>query len=185
MLKTIGIGIQSFEKIRSNNQFYIDKTFFIKEWWESGDDATLITRPRRFGKTLNMSMIEQFFSVEYANRGDLFEGLVIWEEEKYRQLQGTYPVISLSFARVKETDYKTVRKNICQQLTDLYAKNAFLLDTDILYETERDYFKRVNVGMDDADAAVSLNRLTEYLYRYYGKKPIILLDEYDTPMQEA
>lgn len=110
MAKTVGIGIQSFEKIRENDYFYIDKTDFIREWWESGDDVTLITRPRRFGKTLNMSMLEQFFSVDYANRGALFEGLSIWNSEKYRDLQGTYPVISLSFARVKETNYADTRE---------------------------------------------------------------------------
>ena len=94
MGRTVGIGIQDFAKLREKQCFYVDKTSFIKEWWESEDDATLITRPRRFGKTINMSMLEQFFSVDYAGRGDLFEGLSIWEEEKYRQLQGTYPVIS-------------------------------------------------------------------------------------------
>ena len=102
MPRTVAIGVQNFEEIRQGNYFYIDKTSFIKEWWESGDSVTLITRPRRFGKTLNMSMLEQFFSVDYAGRKDLFTGLSVWEEEKYRSLQGTYPVISLSFARVKE-----------------------------------------------------------------------------------
>ena len=101
MARTIGIGVQSFEKIRERNYFYIDKTDFIREWWESGDDVTLINRPRRFGKTLNMSMLEMFFSVDYADRGDLFEGLSIWAKEEYRNIQGTYPVISLSFANVK------------------------------------------------------------------------------------
>ena len=185
MIGKVAIGIQDFAKLRAENSFYIDKTFFIREWWESGDDVTLITRPRRFGKTLNISMVEEFFSVAYADRGDLFVGLAIWEEEKYQQLQGTYPVISLSFAKIKETDYKMVRKKICQQLTDLYAKYSFLLNGDLLYETEKEYFRRVNVGMDDADATNALNRLSEYLYRYFGKKVIILLDEYDTPMQEA
>ena len=90
MARTVGIGNQDFEKIRVDNIFYIDKTKFIKEWWESMDSVTLITRPRRFGKTLNMSMLEKFFSVNYAGRGDLFEGLSIWHEEKYRSLQGTY-----------------------------------------------------------------------------------------------
>ena len=106
MNRTVGIGIQSFEKIRDGNYFYIDKTHFVKEWWESGDDVTLITRPRRFGKSLNINMLKSFFSLDYKDRGDLFQGLAIWEEEKYRQLQGTYPVINLSFARIKETDYK-------------------------------------------------------------------------------
>ena len=105
MSNTVGIGIQDFIKLREQNYFYIDKTLFIKEWWERGDDVTLITRPRRFGKTLNMSMVEEFFSVNYAGRGDVFEGLSIWEEEKYRNLQGTYPVISISFARIKESNH--------------------------------------------------------------------------------
>ncbi|MBQ3512397.1 MAG: AAA family ATPase [Lachnospiraceae bacterium] len=185
MSNTVGIGIQDFLELREKNNFYIDKTSFIKEWWESNDSVTLITRPRRFGKTLNMSMVEEFFSVNYAGRGDLFEGLSIWEEERYQKLQGTYPVISLSFARIKETNYRMTRKKIFQNLTELYAKNSFLLDGNLLYETEREYFKSVNVDMDDADATIALNRLSDYLSRYYGKKVIILLDEYDTPMQEA
>ena len=114
-MKTVAIGIQSFDKIREGNYFYIDKTSFIKEWWESGDDVTLITRPRRFGKTLNISMLEQFFSVDYAKRSDLFEGLSIWKEDAYRALQGSYPVISVSFARVKDTNLPDAkkRKELC------------------------------------------------------------------------
>ena len=185
MTHTVGIGIQDFLELREKHNFYIDKTSFIKEWWESNDSVTLITRPRRFGKTLNMSMVEEFFSVDYAGRGDLFEGLSIWEEEKYQSLQGTYPVISLSFANIKETNYQVTRKKICQQMVELYAKHSYLLGGDLLYETEKEYFKRVSIDMDDADATIALNRLSEYLARYYGKKPIILLDEYDTPMQEA
>ena len=185
MARTIGIGLQNFEKIIRNNCFYVDKTDFIREWWESMDDVTLIMRPRRFGKTLNMSMIEQFFSVDYADRGELFEGLSIWNYEKYRNLQGTYPVISLSFANIKEQDYKTTRKKICQLLTKLYAQHAFLLDSGLLYETDAAYFRRVSENMDDSDASLALYQLSDYLYRFYGKKVIILLDEYDTPMQEA
>ncbi|MDE6202995.1 MAG: AAA family ATPase, partial [Lachnospiraceae bacterium] len=104
VMRTIGIGRQDFEKVRLNNNFYVDKTDFIRKWWEADDDVTLITRPRRFGKTLNMSMLEKFFSLEYAGRGELFEGLSIWQEKspdgdyRYRHLQGTYPVLFLSFA---------------------------------------------------------------------------------------
>lgn len=185
MARTVAIGIQDFEKIIKANCFYVDKTDFIKQWWESKDEVTLIVRPRRFGKTLNMSMMEYFFSVNYANRGEIFEGLSIWKDEKYRELQGTYPVISLSFAAIKEKDYKTARKKICQMLTNLYAKHAFLLDSGLLYETDISYFKRVSENMDDSDASLALYQLSDYLYRYYGKKVIILLDEYDTPMQEA
>ena len=185
MTKRIAIGIQDFEKLRDGEYFYIDKTSMIKEWWESGDEVTLIARPRRFGKTLNMSMLEKFFSLEYANRGDLFEGLSIWEKEKYRKLQGTYPVISLSFANVKDNSYKMARKKICQFLANLYEKHSYLLDSGLLGETDIRYFKRVSEEMDDSDAALALYQLSNFLCRYYGKKVIILLDEYDTPMQEA
>ena len=185
MARTVGIGLQSFEKIRERQCFYVDKTKFIKEWWENLDDVTLITRPRRFGKTLTMSMTEQFFSIRYAGRGELFEGLSIWEDEKYRELQGTYPVISLSFANVKENGYEKVRYRICQILRDLYVQNYFLLDGDLLTPGEKDYFNRISETMNEEDATMSLHYLSSFLSRYYNKKVIILLDEYDTPMQEA
>ena len=186
MARTVGIGIQNFETVLSNNYFYIDKTMFIKEWWESGDSVTLITRPRRFGKTLNMSMVEQFFSLDYTNRGELFEGLSIWKNEKYRKLQGTYPVISLSFARVKETNYADARAKICEIIRNLFVKYIFLKDSEVLTDTDRAFFDRIlAVEISNADATSALYQLSDYLYRYYGKKVIILLDEYDTPMQEA
>ena len=185
MGRTAAIGIQNYNEIIEKNYFYVDKTAFIKEWWESGDSVTLITRPRRFGKTLNMSMVEQFFSLKYAGRSDLFEGKKIWEDEKYRSLQGTYPVISLSFANIKEKTYENTRKKICQILINLYAEYSFLLDGNLLYKTEKEYFQRIAEGMDDSDATLALHQLSDYLCRYYGKKVIILLDEYDTPMQEA
>ena len=186
MGRTVGIGIQDFAELRENQFFYIDKTSFIKEWWESGDSVTLITRPRRFGKTINMSMIEQFFSVDYAGRGDLFQRLSIWEEEKYRQLQGTYPVISMSFARVKETNYETTREKICQILTNLYIKFSFVRDSEVLTDADRAYYDRMLAPeIRDSDATSAIYQLSNYLQRYYGKKVIILLDEYDTLMQEA
>lgn len=117
MARTIGIGVQDYSKLIENDYFYVDKTYFLKEWWESGDEVTLITRPRRFGKTLTMSMVEQFFSVKYENHGELFQGLSIWEDEKYRKLQGTYSVISLSFANVKERNYPAAKERICQLIT--------------------------------------------------------------------
>ena len=185
MEKKVAIGVQRFDKLREENCFYIDKTSFIKGWWESGDDVTLITRPRRFGKTLTMSMLENFFSVEYANRGDLFEGLWIWQEEKYRKLQGTYPVLNLSFANIKEKDYEATREGIFQVLVDLYDKYSFLLESGLLSENERKYFLSVNLEMKEIIATRAIHKLSSFLSRYYGKKVIILLDEYDTPMQEA
>lgn len=185
MAGKVAIGIQDYSVLIENKYFYIDKTSFIKEWWESGDSVTLINRPRRFGKTLNISMTEQFFSVDYAGRGDLFEGLFIWKDEKYRKLQGTYPVISLSFANVKERNYTNTRDKICQLITNLYVKYSFLRDSDVLTDKDREYFDRISVNMRDVDATLALYQLSDYLHRYYGKKVIILLDEYDTPMQEA
>lgn len=185
MARTIGIGLQDFGDLIKKNCFYIDKTSFIKEWWESEDSVTLITRPRRFGKTLNISMLEHFFSVDYAGHGDLFEGLAVWKEEKYRQLQGTYPVISLSFANVKERDYQATKDRICQLITDLYTKNAFLRECGWMAEADKKYFDSVCSDMPEVVATLAIYKLCGYLYRYYGKKVIILLDEYDTPMQEA
>ncbi len=186
MSRNVAIGIQSFEQLIENDYFYLDKTAFIREWWESGDSVTLITRPRRFGKTLNMSMLEQFFSLDYANRGELFEGLDIWKEEKYRKLQGTYPVISLSFARVKEINYEDTRAKLCEILRNLYIKYSFLKDSDVLTDADRAYYDRILAyEVRNPDITSSLYQMSDFLYRYYGKKVIILLDEYDTPMQEA
>ena len=185
MARTLGIGHQNFEQLITNDNFYVDKTLFIKEWWENQDAVTLITRPRRFGKTLMMNTLERFFSTEYAGQGELFEGLAIWEEEKYRKLQGTYPVIFLSFAEIKESNYQDVRRRINQILTGLYARHYYLRDKDVLTEADRRFFDSVREDMGDVEASMALQKLSEYLYRYHGKRVIILLDEYDTPLQEA
>ncbi len=185
MKPIISLGNQSFEKLRENHSFYVDKTALIQEWWENQDDVTLVTRPRRFGKTLNLNMMDCFFSNQYAGRGDLFEGLSVWEQEKYRQLQGTYPVISLSFASIKESNYANARRKICQLLSDAYTAHNFLLAGDTLSPSEKDTFRRKTIDMDDVDATLALHQLSLYLSRYHGKKVIILLDEYDTPLQEA
>ncbi len=185
MTRTVGIGLQNFEKIRERQCFYVDKTKFIKEWWENLDDVTLITRPRRFGKTLTMSMTEQFFSINYEGRGELFEGLSIWEDEKYRELQGTCPVISLSFANVKESSYESTVQRINQILTNLYYEYSFVLEGDSLLSEEKEDFRSVSKSMPEVTATMALHQLSRFLYKYYHKKVIILLDEYDTPMQEA
>ena len=185
MPRTVGIGHQDFEQMITTENFYIDKTMFIKEWWENNDAVTLITRPRRFGKTLNLDMIEHFFSVSHAGRSDLFQNLSIWQEEKYRELQGTYPVIFLSFAGVKATSFPEARKSICQIIKKLYNKYDFLLESSHLNEDERKMYNHISIDMENHMAANSLSALSDYLMRYYGKKVLILLDEYDTPMQEA
>lgn len=181
----ISIGKQDFADMRVNKYFLIDKTAFIKEWWDSGDDVTLITRPRRFGKTLNMSMLNCFFSNKYADREDLFEGLAIWEDEKYRLLQGTYPVIFLSFADVKADNIQDAKFQVKMKIEELYRNNRYLLDNEVFYSDEKLEFRQMNMNMNDAVCSMSLKRLCSYYERCYGKKTIILLDEYDTPMQEA
>ena len=185
MARTVGIGIQSFEKIIKENSFYIDKTGFIRQWWENRDDVTLITRPRRFGKTLNMNMLERFLSVEYAGQGEIFDGLSIWKDEKYRNLQGTYPVIFLSFAGIKSSSFDEAKKSLFYLIEKLYNRYDFLLKEDSLNEKEKDFIKNISANMDNYSAVSSLGTLSEFLCRYYGKKVIILLDEYDTPLQEA
>lgn len=184
MARTVGIGLQDFKKIRKQNVFLVDKTMFIKEWWENKDDVTLITRPRRFGKTLTLSMVEQYFSVHNAAT-DIFQGMEIWNDEYYQQLQGTYPVIALSFADIKERSYLQARKKIGECIVDIYNKYDYLADGNVLNDKEKAYFHSISSDMEDYEISISLRRLSNYLYKYYKKNVIILLDEYDTPMQES
>lgn len=184
-MRTINIGGQGFDRLRENNYFYVDKTDFIREWWESGEDVTLITRPRRFGKTLNMSMLECFFSNQYNGRSELFEGLSIWEKEKYRNLQGTYPVISLSFANIKQNTYEEARIAVIMSIQDLFQRYKDLWENDSDEEKVRYSFMNLKTDAGDAEVAGSLHRLTDYLHYRYGKNVLVFLDEYDTPLQEA
>lgn len=195
-LKT-GIGYQSYAEMMEKNIFYIDKTLFLRDWWEYADKVTLITRPRRFGKTLNMSTVECFFSIKYANRGDLFEGKSIWEEKSpdggyaYRKLQGKYPVIFMSFADVKPTNnagmtaLEEMKAIVKQIIANEYKKYREIMASDLFSDDDRAHFASVNRDMDDLTASMSIMVLCSYLEKYYGQKAIILLDEYDTPMQEA
>lgn len=185
MKSVISIGNQDFVSIRKNHCFYVDKTDFIREWWESQDSVTLITRPRRFGKTLNMSMTEYFFSVNHSDAGKYFEGLSIWKNDRLRKMQGTYPVISLSFADIKATTYESARRSIIRKIVRLYSAFDFVRRSEKLNEKDLAYFDSVEEGMSDDAAAVAINYMSDYLSRYYEKKVIILLDEYDTPLQEA
>lgn len=193
-MRKVSIGKQDYESLIKSGCFYVDKTYFIKEWWESQDDVTLITRPRRFGKTLNMSMLECFFSNKYAGRGDLFEGLSIWDDEKYRQLQGTYPVIFISFAEIKANNFKDTKNDMVSVINDIYKQHSYLLEDDMLTDAERNLFRQLdnysnntNVNKDISNETIhrAVKNLAAILYRKFEKKVIILLDEYDTPMQEA
>lgn len=184
-MQKVSIGYQQFDELITNNLFYIDKTRFIKEWWENGDKVTLITRPRRFGKTLTMSMTEQFFSVGYKRRSDLFQEMDIWKWKEYRELQGTFPVIALSLSDIKETTFDQARKMLAETIVDLYNKYHFLVEGDLLTGREKEYFQNISSDSENYEISISLRRLSGWLTRYYNKKVIILLDEYDTPIQEA
>ena len=194
MQKVISIGKQNFASLRENDCFYIDKTDLICKWWESKDEITLITRPRRFGKTLNMSMLNCFFSNQFAGREDLFKGLAVWKKEKYRKMQGTYPVIFLSFAAIKGSNYEDARDGIIMAINEAYSEHRYLLESSELTDGERkcfeelDYYaKNPGIKKQVANDTIcnAVKNLANCLNRYYKKKVIILLDEYDTPMQEA
>ncbi len=182
----VNIGAQRFDRLREQKAFYIDKTSFIREWWENGSTVTLIMRPRRFGKTLNMSMVECFFSNRYAGRSDLFEGLSIWEEAfPYRQLQGTFPVIFLSFANIKADEYEKMEYMITDVIASVYAQNSYLLEGDCLSENEKTYYSSIRPGIRAEVAAGAIHSMAGFMKRYHNKEVIIILDEYDTPMQES
>ena len=178
-------GKQDFVSLRENHYFYIDKTDFIRQWWENADDITLITRPRRFGKTLNMNMLNCFFSRQYEKRGDLFKGLSIWTDQRYQRLQGSYPVIFISFADVKQNNYKDAIQKIKNIIVDVYRQHRYLNNEECFTENEKQQMMAITEKMDDVTAQDALKNLSSYLNLLYGKKVLIFLDEYDTPMQEA
>ena len=193
-MHTVGIGKQNYESLIMSDCFYVDKTYFIKQWWESQDDVTLITRPRRFGKTLNMSMLNCFFSNKYMNRADLFEKFEIWTDKKKRKLQRNYPVINLSFADVKDDNFKNAKNSIISVISDVYRTHSYLIETDEITDAEKGVFKALdaysnntNINKEISEDVIcrAIKNLSFLLERYYGKKVLIFLDEYDTPLQEA
>ena len=185
MKREIATGIQDFGEMRINGDFYIDKTEFIRKWWKGRDSVTLITRPRRFGKTLNMSMLNCFFSNKYENRSDLFESLKVWEDADLRAQQGKWPVIFLSFAGIKGRTYEDTMVQMKKALTELYLGFPELYQYTGFERIERQSLDKICEEMSDTDAAFSVKLLASLLMKIYGKKVLIFLDEYDTPLQEA
>lgn len=170
MKPVISIGNQDFGSIRENGYFYVDKTDFIQEWWENGDVVTLITRPRRFGKTLNMSMLEYFFSNQYAGYSRYFEGLQIWKSEKYRELQGSYPVIFISFASVKGATYQDARLEI----TRISKESIFsdLNNLEIVTTDSRKYETAFGFNREEVERVLMefgcMDQLEQVRYWYDG-----------------
>ena len=181
----ISTGNQNFSEIIRNGYFYVDKTEFIKKWWESADIVTLITRPRRFGKTLNLNRLDYFFSNKYEGDDNLFKSLNIWKYRNYHNLMHTYPTLLISFAAVKGTNYETARQQIIQEIVSLYRNNSHIADSDSLSDLDRKFWNMVDYNMTDAVASDAIRFLCEMLSNHYGKKVLIFLDEYDTPIQEA
>ncbi|MCD8083401.1 MAG: ATP-binding protein [Clostridiales bacterium] len=186
MTKTVALGITSFEDIIQKNVFYVDKTLFIKEWFLNRDQVTLITRPRRFGKTLTLNMLETFFSNQYAGRGDLFEQFSVWQDATFQQLQGTYPVINVSFAGMKQDSWQLMLQDMKYCLSDLYDRHGYLLQSDKLNDADKNKIRQyMEENVNEPQCIQSLQFLSRCLYKHFGKKVMIFIDEYDTPMLEA
>ncbi|MBR5049982.1 MAG: AAA family ATPase, partial [Desulfovibrio sp.] len=181
MARVIPTGTQSFLKLRQKNLFYVDKTKFIQDWWDREDDVTLVTRPRRFGKTLMLDTINTFFSPEFDGRKDLFEGLDIWKNEKFRAIQGKIPVVFISFATVKAGKFDEMVRKIKSLLVRIYNIYRPVIDFNLFFDTELEQFTSVRYNMSDDIAQGAIRELSRYLTRQFGVKAIILLDEYDTP----
>ena len=184
-MKPVVIGEQNFAALRKRNAFYVDKTGFIKDWWENGSTVTILLRPRRFGKTLLLDTVNKFFSVEYKNQPDLFEGLSIMEDEKMAALRGTMPVISLTFADVKEATMADAMEQIKSKIWDLFRRYSAIIDFSKLTEDEQAEYKLYNRNISDKTASGALNFLSSILEKCYQEKVILLLDEYDSPLIEA
>ena len=184
MSNKVAIGVQDFETLIDEGLFYVDKTGFIKEWWNRQDPVTLITRPRRFGKTLTMSMVECFLSLRYRDRPELFEGLSVWQDEAMRRLQGTIPVISVSFGGIKSSDVSRQMESLKMIVREAFTQSGAVLK-DKMSECDGQVYASYMGDMTDGMAVRGLHVLSELLYNATGQKVVILLDEYDTPVLEA
>ena len=184
------VGVDNFREMVSRDYYFVDKTNFIKELLDHKNKVTLITRPRRFGKTLAMRMLQEFFDINAAGR-DTFKGLNISRAgEKYIQHRGKYPVIFFSLKDIATGNYQDALRDLCGKISDLYAEYGFLAESPALNEREKEYFLSVYNIADHEQYGrdkwgKSLKMLTVYLWKHYGVKTILLLDEYDAPIQHA
>ena len=186
MARTISIGAQGYEDLRTNGDFYVDKTGFVRDWWKSRDVVTLVCRPRRFGKTLNLDTVRCFLSLEFAGRGEkLFGGLDVWHDPTMRALQGTVPVVAMSFANVKESTWAGCLAGMRQVVRKAVDAHAYLLESPALSAGDRAFLAHVSDDMDDITAATAVHQLCSMLLAHHGVRPVVLLDEYDAPMERA
>lgn len=184
----VGLGYQNFQDFACGKQFYVDKTHFITEWLSHDAQVTLITRPRRFGKTTLLSTVENFFDPRFSDHPEYFEKLAVWRDERSRAVYGTVPVVSASFGGCKGSNYKQALNGVLLNLCNMYKKHVYLRESTKLTDDERrEYRRRVDLlnkrSMEDIESSMQI--LCELLYKHHQIKPIILLDEYDTPLLEA
>lgn len=184
--KSLPIGISDYVRAQAD-YYYVDKTLFIKEFLDQKPLVSLFTRPRRFGKTLNMDMLRVFFEISEEDTSKYFENKAIWRcGEEYRRQQGQYPVVFLTFKDVKFDSWKATLDKIKDLLQEEFGRHQEIADSDRLAEYEKTYFaKIINGEASEVDLTVSLAKLSQMLTKHYGKAPIIIIDEYDTPIQEG
>jgi hypothetical protein len=186
MGQKIGIGTSDFEEFREGNFYFIDKSLFIKEVIEDHFKIILLPRPRRFGKTLNLSMLYYFFEKTDTPNYDIFKGLLIEKEEAFKKHLGKYPVIFLTFKDAKEKNFKQAFINIKNLISKEYSRHSYILESNMLNEIKKKEFvaiaeKKAQLG----DYTYALINLSEYLFKYHNQKAVILIDEYDTPIHAA
>ena len=186
-MQGIGIGTSDFKKMRVNDYYYIDKTMYIKDIIDNKSEIALVTRPRRFGKTLNMSMLRYYFDIKQKDSKELFKGLKILEqEEKYTSKLGYYPVIYLTLKDVQDRNYENMLLDMKTAMLNMYKEHRYLLDSDKIYPEEKARITDILYAREDENVLKnSVRDLSEYLNRYYERPVILLADEYDVPLQNA
>ncbi|WP_297417488.1 AAA family ATPase [Clostridium sp.] len=185
-MKKIPIGISDFKKLKDENYLFVDKSLLIKEFWESDGETILVPRPRRFGKTLNMSMLKYFFENSGEDNRYLFQGLNIEKHKEIMALQGKYPVIYLSFKDEKHSSFEYLKEGLSNLLSKLFIEHNYCLNNPKLHKIDIEYYNLViNKKATVIELGNALKKLSEYIYNYFDKKAIILIDEYDVPIQAA
>ncbi|VYU06031.1 AAA family ATPase [Clostridium butyricum] len=187
MKKTIQVGTSNFKEMIEENHYFVDKSLLIKEFVQNGAKVILTPRPRRFGKTLNMSMLKYFFDIENKEENkDLFKGLKIENEKEIMKMQGEYPVIFLSFKNEKYTTFEEFKYGIKSLMMDIYRDNVYLLESDNLIDQDKDKFEAILTGKADmVEYYKALSTLMHYMNIHYNKKVMLFIDEYDVPVQES
>ena len=186
-MQGIGIGTSDFKKMRVKDYYYIDKTMYIKDILDNKSEIALVTRPRRFGKTLNMSMLRYFFDCDVKDSKELFKGLKIMEqEEKYTSKLGAYPCIYLTLKDVNDANYENMILDLKTAILEMYREHRYLLESDKIYEDEKARIMDILYTREDEVALkTSVRELSGYLYRHFGKPVMLFIDEYDVPIQSA